>query len=93
MVYKIVNKEDILTASNEIKNYFINGGKFLVVRNYNNELTNDEIIEYYTELNKLIGKVQPVDLTKYTDNGISDVWVDVKYDINVESDKTRLCYF
>jgi alpha-ketoglutarate-dependent taurine dioxygenase len=49
------------------------------------EITDDGIMEYYMNLNKSMGDVQPADYNKY--DNIRNEWVDVKYDIEYPSDK------
>jgi alpha-ketoglutarate-dependent taurine dioxygenase len=48
--------------------------------------TDEEIIDYYTNLNKTLGKIQEADQNKY-ENIRDNVWVDIKYNIQEPSIK------
>jgi alpha-ketoglutarate-dependent taurine dioxygenase len=84
----LFDKNNILKNADIIKQFFLNKGEiFIIHNNSNNELSDEEIKDYYLTLNKYIGKVQPVDVCKYTDYYDNDVWVDIKYNKELKSDK------
>jgi alpha-ketoglutarate-dependent taurine dioxygenase len=77
----ILNIFDLESLSLNIKNFFLNKGQYIIIRNYNN-LTDEQIIEYYENINKNIGRIIPIDLIKDTYEISGNYWVDVKYDFN-----------
>jgi hypothetical protein len=62
-----------------IKDFFINGGDYVLVKNYN-QLTDDNILNYYNYLNSFIGKQITIDLKKNSYEPTELLWTDVKYD-------------
>ena len=72
-----------------IKDYFIRGGEYVIIQNAasKSEVSDKQILKYYTKLGNFIGTIQSVNAKKYTDNNKNDLWVDVKYDKNFKNDK------
>ena len=84
----LLNNNMILKNATKIKQFFLDGGEFVILHNISNcELSDLEIKEYYLKLNNYIGKIQPIDLKKYTENIPNDIWVDIKYDKDIISNK------
>ncbi len=82
----MLNKEFILDLNNinilgkNIKDFFCNNGHYVIIKNYNNFINDEEIISTYEKLNNYIGKIIPIDLEKDTYKITGNIWADVKYD-------------
>jgi len=76
---EFVLNDDIDTLGSNIKTFFLNGGEYVVIKNFNS-LTDLDIINYYNELNPIIGNIVPVDLEKDTYKPTVKYWSDVKYE-------------
>ena len=75
---QFILSDDIDVLGNEIKNFFIEKGNFVIIKNYN-YLSDQEIIKIYDNLNSIIGKKIPIDLVKDTYELTDNYWADVKY--------------
>jgi alpha-ketoglutarate-dependent taurine dioxygenase len=83
----ILDLENLQILGKEIKNFFIDGGNYVVIKNNNNLIFDEEIIKIYEEINKNIGKIVPIDLEKNTYVPTYKYWADVKY--NFDSDEKQ----
>ena len=83
---KIYNLSDyqsnIQFLANEIKNAFSNNYEFIVIKNNSILMEENEIINYYNNLNNLLGEMKNVDKNKYNDVNQDDYWVDVEYNLD-----------
>ena len=85
ILYYIMENEYILTKNNvselgsKIKNFFNKLGSYVVIRNYDN-LTDNEIIKLYENLNKILGEMIPIDLNENTYVPTMKYWSNVKYE-------------
>lgn len=77
--FLIQNFLTINELTNTIRENFLNHAEYIVIKN-NSFLTDcNEIINYYTKLNDLLGEVKLVDKNKYIEKNQDDFWVDIKY--------------
>lgn len=72
------NKKDLVYDINE---FFSKKYEYIIIRN-NSFLQENNIMNYYNELNSLLGEVMLVDKNKYIDENQDDYWVDVSYNPN-----------
>lgn len=86
---KIYNLSDyqsnIQILANEIKNAFVNNYEFVVIKNNSILMEENEIMNYYNNLNNLLGEIKLVDKNKYDDEKQHDYWVDVEYNFHSEN--------
>ena len=75
----ILTKYNFCELASKITNFFNNFGNYIVIRNYDN-LTDDEIINLYENLNKNIGEMIPIDLNDNTYLPTMKYWSNVKYE-------------
>ena len=77
--FSLQNFPNINELANEIREKFLNDCEYIIIKN-NSFLHNyDEIINYYSRLNYLLGDVKMVDKNKYNEINQNDYWVDIKY--------------
>lgn len=84
MIFKefLLDLNYIKNTGNEIRNFFIkNKGEYVIIKNYNN-LSDDEIINFYDNLNSFVGRKILIDLVKDTYEISNNHWADVKYDFD-----------
>lgn len=75
----ILTKYNFCELGSKITNFFNNFGNYIVIRNYDN-LTDEEIIYLYENLNKNIGEMIPIDLNDNTYLPTMKYWSNVKYE-------------
>jgi len=75
----ILNKHNIYELGSKIKLFFNKLGSYVVIRNYDN-LTDNEIIKLYENLNKILGEMIPIDLNENTYVPTMKYWSNVKYE-------------
>ena len=83
MMYQIFNLQKFRKMTELamlIREKFINDDiPYIIIKNNSVLQTYDEIIDYYEELNNLLGEVKMVDKVKYNEANQDDIWVNVKY--------------
>lgn len=77
----IFKKEDYETIAIEIKNKLLEKKEYVILKNNDVLLDEDEIIEFYTKLNPLIGEIKEIDKEKYVSE-IDDFWVEIEFNKN-----------
>ena len=75
----ILAKYNVCELGSKIKIFFNTFGSYVVIRNYDN-LTDNEIINLYETLNKIIGEMIPIDLNENTYVPTMKYWSNVKYE-------------
>jgi len=83
-IFKLSDYKNIHELIYKIKEDFLNNYEYIVIRNNSNLIEECEIINYYNELNNLLGEVKIVDKNKYSDEDQNDYWVNVEYKFNSE---------
>ena len=80
-------KEFILDIDNldelgkNIKRFFVeNDGEYVIIKNYNNLINDEDILNFYEKINNSIGRNVQIDLEKDTYKHVSNIWANVKYD-------------
>jgi hypothetical protein len=76
-----ITKKNIIDLGTNIKSFFENYGHYVVIRNYEN-LKDEEIIDLYESLNKIIGVLIPIDLSENTYLPTMRYWANIKYDFD-----------
>jgi len=75
----LFNHDNLQILAKNIKNFFIDGGDYVLIKNYN-ELSDENILNFYNSLNSFIGKPITIDLKQNTYEATELFWSDVKYD-------------
>jgi alpha-ketoglutarate-dependent taurine dioxygenase len=61
---------------------------YIIIRNNNNMNNVTEIMNFYSAINEIIGKIQIIDKEKYNDE-LDDYWVNIEYKNDNENDSTK----
>jgi hypothetical protein len=91
-IITIQNSLLINKIADEIRESFLNDYEYIIIKNNLCLDNNNEIINYYSTLNNLLGEVKMVDKNKYDEKNQNDYWVDIKYSFsdNVNNYKTKI---
>jgi alpha-ketoglutarate-dependent taurine dioxygenase len=76
LILDLTNLENLAKT---IKKFFINHGDYVIIKNYNNLISDEEILNIYEKINTFIGKSIPIDLEKNTYKPTLKIWADVNY--------------
>jgi hypothetical protein len=81
MLFKefILDYNNVVDISLEIKKFFYNEGECCIIRNFNH-LSDNDIIKFYENLNSKIGQLVPIDLDDETYKPNNNFWTNVRYD-------------
>lgn len=78
----MLKTNNIEAFGNHIKELFVNKHQeYVIIRAIDPDMSYDDIMKYYTQLNQYIGAMIRVDKLKYNELDQEDYWVNVQYDI------------
>lgn len=82
-IYNLLDYQtNIQLLANKIKQSFLSNYEFIVIKNNSILMEENEIMNYYNNLNNLLGEMKNVDKNKYNDVNQDDYWVNVEYNLH-----------